>query len=77
MSKLREYYKKYSDRVNHILREPTEEELAGMLPALHPLQNPDGSQMTVGQYRDFTHKVWKTKQVREIIGLLMEEQNEA
>lgn len=75
MSQLREYYKKYGDRVTHILREPTEEELVGLMPAFHKLKNPDGSDMNVGQYLDFSKTSWKSKQVRDIIGLLMEEQS--
>lgn len=75
MSELRAAYKLYSDRVNHILREPTEEELVKLLPAFHIPKNKDGSPYTVGQYLDFTKSLWKAKQVREIIGLLMEVQS--
>lgn len=65
-------YKRYHQRVEYILREPTEIELAGMLPALHPLERKDGKPMTVGEYRDFATKVWRAKQVSEVIRLIQQ-----
>lgn len=69
---MRPYYKKYSERLYTILREPTEAELAGLLPAFHTLKKSGGKPMTVGDYLDFTRNAWKAKQVSELIKLLME-----
>lgn len=69
----RSAYKRYHQRVEYILREPTEAELAAMLPAFHPLERKDGKPMTVGDYRDFTTKVWKAKQVSDVIRLIQQE----
>lgn len=69
----RSAYKRYHQRVEHILRKPTEAELAGMLPAFHPLERKDGKPMTVGDYQDFTRKVWHSKQVSDIIRLIQQE----
>lgn len=66
-------YKRYHQRVEHILRQPTEAELAACLPALHPLQRKDGKPLTVGEYRDFAHRAWHAKQVAEIIRLIQQE----
>lgn len=68
----RSAYKRFHQRVEHILREPTEAELAGCLPALHPLTR-NGKQLTVGEYRDFAHQAWHAKQVSEIIRLIQQE----
>lgn len=65
-------YKRYHQRVEHILREPTQEELAGMLPAFHPLQRKDGKPMTVGDYQDFTQRAWKAKQVADVVRLVQQ-----
>ena len=69
----RSAYKRYYQRVEHILREPTEEELASLLPAFHPLERTDGKPITVGDYIDFTRKAWHAKQVSEIIRLIQQE----
>lgn len=65
-------YIKYHKEIEHILREPTEQELAGMLPAFHPLER-NGKQLTVGEYRDFTKKAWHAKQVSDIVRLIQRE----
>lgn len=65
-------YKRYHERVEHILREPTPTELYGMLPALHPLERTDGIPMTVGDYQDFAMKAWHAKQVTDIIRLIQQ-----
>lgn len=72
MSELRIAYKKYSERLDYILREPTDKDKAGLFPALHKLKRRDGKPVTVGDYLDFSERAWKAKQKREIIGLLME-----
>lgn len=72
MSDLRNAYLKWGKRVQHILREPTDRDKASLIPALHPLKRKDGTPMTVGDYLDFSERAWKSKQVRDIIGLLME-----
>lgn len=69
---LREYYREYSDRIDHILRKPTEEELAGLMPAFHKLKRPDGSDATIGDYERFAKDAWRAKQKREIIDLIAE-----
>jgi len=74
MSELRDAYKKWSDPLDAILAEPTEQDLAGCIPAFHQLTNPNGTPMTVGQYHDFAVRAYKAKQKREIIGLLMVQQ---
>lgn len=66
----RDVYKRYHQRVKHILREPTELELANTLPAFHPLERKDGKPVTVGDYRDFAAQAWKAKQVTEIVLLI-------
>jgi hypothetical protein len=66
----RSSYKRYKDRVEYILREPTSYELYGMLPAFHPLEHSGGIPLTVGEYRDFALKAWRAKQVTDVIRLL-------
>lgn len=68
MSELREAYKKWGDKVRHILREPTDAEIAALMPAFHPLPL---DTMTVGDWLDYRKNLWQSVQVREIIGLLM------
>lgn len=67
---LREAYKAWGDTINHYLREPTDEEIAALMPADHPLPL---DKMTVGDYLDFKKNLWQAKQAREIIGLLRKE----
>lgn len=69
----RSAYKRYHQRVEHILREPTPEELAALLPALHPLERKGGTPLTVGEYQDFTTRLWKAYQVTKIIHLIQQE----
>lgn len=69
MSDLRAAYKKYSDPIREILRDPTDDEIAQLMPLDHPL---DVKTMTVGQWLDFTKNLWKSVQTRQIISLLME-----
>lgn len=66
----RSVYKRYHQRVMHILREPSEAELTSLLPAFHPLQRKDGKPLTVGDYRDFMVRAWQAKQVHDIIHLV-------
>lgn len=68
----RSAYKRYHQRVETILREPTPIELYGLLPALHPLERKDGKPMTVGDYRDFATRAWHAKQVSEIVRLVQQ-----
>lgn len=72
MSELSEAYQKYSDKLDHILRNPTDTEIAALLPVDHPLPL---KRMTVGQYLDFCQDIWYSKQKREIIVLLAKAEN--
>lgn len=74
MSELREAYKKYSDRLDAILRDPTPQDLAALWPALptHYPKPKKGDKLTVGDYMDFTEAAYRAKQKYEIIRLLME-----
>lgn len=69
----RSAYKRYHQRVEHILRAPQPHELYGLLPAFHPLERTDGKQMTVGDYQDITAKLWHAKQVSDIVRLIQQE----
>lgn len=74
MSELRDAYKKYSDRLDEILRDPTPEDLAALWPAFpaHYPKRTDGKSLTVGDYLDFTNHAYRAKQKYEIVRLLME-----
>lgn len=67
---LREAYKAWGDIINSYLREPTDEELAQLMPVDHPI---DLEKMTVGEIQEFQANLWKAKQVRNIVGLLRKE----
>lgn len=69
MSELRDAYKKWGNQVQHILREPTDAEIAALMPAFHPLPL---DTMTVGGWLEYRKKLWQSVQTREIIRLLME-----
>jgi hypothetical protein len=74
MSELREAYRKWSDRLDEILRDPTPEDLANLWPALpaHRPKPQHGDKITVGEYLDFTNMAYRAKQKYEIVRLLME-----
>lgn len=67
---LQEAYKAWGDTLNHYLREPTDDELAALMPADHPI---DVEKMTVGEVQDLQANLWKASQIRHIIGLLRKE----
>lgn len=67
---LRDAYKAWGDWVNHILRKPTDAEIAALMPVDHPIPV---DQMTVGEVLDFQENLWKAKQVREVIGVIRKE----
>lgn len=67
---LREAYAAWGEIIPHYLREPTDEDIAKLMPVDHPLPL---EKMTVGDYLDFKQNLWLAKQVREIIGLLRKE----
>lgn len=69
MSQLRDAYKKYSDQIDHILRDPTPADIAPLMPAFHPLPL---STITVGDWLDYQKNLWHAVQKRALIGLLME-----
>lgn len=71
MSEFRDYYKKYHQAAEHILRKPTEKELAGLLPAFHPLRRQDGEPTTSKDYRKFAIRAWHAGQVSSIVRLAM------
>lgn len=67
---LKDSYSAWGDLVNEYLREPTDEEIAALMPVDHPLPL---EKMTVGDYLDFKKNLWQAKQARNIIGLLRKE----
>jgi len=68
----REAYKRYHREAEEILREPTPQELYGMLPAFHPLERPGGGKLTVGEIKDFATRAWHAKQVSQIVRLVQQ-----
>lgn len=66
----REAHQAWGDIINDVLREPTDAEIAKLMPADHPLPL---DKMTVGDYLDFKKNVWKAAQVSQIIYLLKKE----
>lgn len=65
MSDFREAYTKYHLQLQHILREPTEQELANFLPAFHAPED-----LSLEGLRELATMGWKANQVSEIIKLL-------
>lgn len=72
MSELRDAYIKYADRIRQVLHEPTEQEKANLLPAIHKLANKDGTDLTTDQLEQFLKEAWVSHQLREIIDIIME-----
>ncbi len=68
----RQAYKRYHKRVEHILRDPTPEELYSLLPAFHPLERTGGVPLTVGEVQDFAKNAWHAKQVTDVIRLVQQ-----
>lgn len=75
MSAFREAYKRYNQQVRDILSEPTEEQLAGILPAFHQLKHKDNTPLTKKELHDWAESAWFDKQVADIVRLVMEAQN--
>lgn len=83
MNTTREAYKKWGADVgkivSNLLREPTSDERAALMPAFqgilpeHTIKHVDGSPLTVGDYLDFTTKAWRAKQKAELIKMLRAE----
>lgn len=67
---LREAYEAWDGPVEHYLREPTDAELANLMPVDHPI---DLEKMTVGEVQDFQKNLWHAKQKRDLIGMLRKE----
>lgn len=77
MSALRDAYIKWGDRVFEIMRPATDKDILSLMPAFHKLKRVDGSEATLGDYDKFAKDAYVSKQVREIIGLLMEAEGAA
>jgi len=67
---LREAYKAWSPALDHYMREPTDAEIAALMPVDHPLPL---DKMTVGEMQDFQKNLWQAKQKRDIVGMLRKE----
>lgn len=67
---LEKAYEAWSGPVEAYLREPTIEELAALTPEL---SDEEISNMNVGELQDLQRKLWKERQVRNLVGLLRKE----
>lgn len=72
MTDFKNAYKKWGNKVKEIMRDPSDIERAGMLPATQRYTREDGRPFTVGDYYDLTDKLWKARQSAAIVKLLME-----